>query len=74
MSRRLSEMTDSSLASGDRSAARAIESAGFEGELKAQLEERVKASMGGQGDGARRIVSLSCLFMLLNANLPIVSH
>ncbi|PSK60478.1 hypothetical protein B9Z65_628 [Elsinoe australis] len=41
MSRRLSEMTSSSLETGGRSARKAVEEAGFSEDLKRQLEERL---------------------------------
>lgn len=41
MSRRLSEMAEDSIDSGDRSARKAVEEAGFSEELKRQLEDRI---------------------------------
>lgn len=41
LSRRLSEMTDEIVESGDHSARKAVEEAGFSDELKRQLEERI---------------------------------
>ncbi|KAI9838297.1 MAG: hypothetical protein M1819_005565 [Sarea resinae] len=43
MSRRLSEMTDDSIAEGGRGGRRAVEDAGFSEELKRKLEEKIQA-------------------------------
>ena len=44
MSRRLSRMSEENVETGGRSAARAIEEAGFNEDLKKQLEEKIKAA------------------------------
>ena len=42
MSRRLAEMTEQSIESGERSAAKNVQAAGFSEELKKQLEARIE--------------------------------
>lgn len=44
MSRRLSEMTDETIESGNRSTRKAVEEAGFSEDLKRQLEERLSGA------------------------------
>lgn len=61
MSRRLGEMTEQTIESGGRSAAKNVREAGFSEELKAQLEARIS-------EGAFRSQNLRAI---TDAELPV---
>lgn len=66
LSRRLSEMSEEAILEGGRSARKNIEAAGFSDDLKAQLEEKIKAStFRSENAGAFSVANIPVSFFPL---------